>query len=193
MSLSKTSIRERGTKMIYISDIYTTAPTDDRTATEKKVYQILDKLKISYERVDNDVVETMEECEEIDKALGTEIRKSIFLCNKKKTSFFLVVLPANKSLDTNTLSKKIGVPHLSFVSGELMEEHLGTKPGSASVMGLINDEDDYVQLIVDKEVAQEEWFGCNPGINTSHLKMKTEDLLNKFLPQIRHKAKIMEL
>ena len=179
--------------MIYISDIYTTAPTDDRTATEKKVYQILDKLKISYERVDNDVVETMEECEENDKALGTEIRKSIFLCNKKKTSFFLVVLPANKSLDTNTLSKKIGVPHLSFASGELMKEHLGTKPGSASVMGLINDEDDYVQLIVDKEVAQEEWFGCNPGINTSHLKMKTEDLLNKFLPQIRHKAKIMEL
>ena len=163
MSLSETSIRERGTKMIYISDIYTTAPTDDRVATEKKVYQILDKLKISYERVDNDVVETMEECEEVDKALGTEIRKSIFLCNKKKTSFFL------------------------------MEEHLGTKPGSASVMGLINDEDDYVQLIVDKEVAQEEWFGCNPGINTSHLKMKTEDLLNKFLPQIRHKAKIMEL
>lgn len=105
----------------------------------------------------------------------------------------MVVLPANKSLDTNTLSKKIGVPHLSFASGELMKEHLGTKPGSASVMGLINDEDDYVQLIVDKEVAQEEWFGCNPGINTSHLKMKTEDLLNKFLPQIRHKAKIMEL
>ena len=92
--------------MIYISDIYTTAPTDERVATEKKVYQILDRLKISYERVDNDVVETMEECEEIDKALGTEIRKSIFLCNKKKTSFFLIVLPANKSLDTNALSKK---------------------------------------------------------------------------------------
>ncbi len=133
--------------MIYISDIYTTAPTDERVLTEKKVYQILDKLKISYERVDNDVVETMEECEAIDKTLGTEIRKSIFLCNKKKTSFFLVVLPAHKSLDTNALSKKIGIPHLSFASGELMEEHLGTKPGSASVMGLLNDEDDYVQLI----------------------------------------------
>ena len=110
---------------------------------------------------------------------------------------FLAMLPTVEPdvvlLDTNTLSKKIGVPHLSFASGELMEEHLGTKPGSASVMGLINDEEDYVQLIVDKEVAQEEWFGCNPGINTSHLKIKTEDLLNKFLPQIRHKAKIMEL
>lgn len=179
--------------MTYISEIFTSAPTDQRIATEKKVYQILDKLKISYERVDNDVVETMEECKEIDEALETEIRKSIFLCNKKKTSFFLVVMPAQKALDTAALEKKIGVSHLSFASGELMEEHLGTKPGSASVMGLVNDEDDYVQLIVDKEVADEEWFGCNPGINTSHLKMKTSDLLNKFLPQIRHKAKIIEL
>lgn len=179
--------------MVYISEIFTTAPTDNRIATEKKVYQLLDKLKIAYERVDNDVVETMEECKEIDAALGTEIRKSIFLCNKKKTSFFLVVMPAEKALDTKALEKKIGVSNLSFASGELMEKHLGTKPGSASVMGLINDEDDYVQLIVDKEVADEEWFGCNPGINTRHLKMKTADLLNKFLPKIRHKAKVIAL
>lgn len=74
-----------------------------------------------------------------------------------------------------------------------MEKYLGTKPGSASVMGLVQDEDDYVQLILDKEVADEEWFGCNPGINTSHLKMKTADLLQKFLPYIRHRAKIIEL
>lgn len=179
--------------MVYISEISTTAPKDAKNPTEKKVFQTLDKLKIPYERVENDVVEAMEECKEIDAALGTEIRKSIFLCNKKKTSFFLIVMPAEKSLDTAALSKKIGVPHLSFASAELMEEHLGTLPGSASVMGLINDEDDYVQLIVDKEVADEEWFGCNPGINTAHLKMKTTDLLNKFLPHIRHKAKIMAL
>lgn len=179
--------------MVYISEISTAAPTDKRIATEENVYKLLIKLKIPFERVDNDVVETMEECKEIDEKLGTEIRKSIFLCNKKKTSFFLVVMPAEKSLDTGALEKKIGVSHLSFASGELMEKHLGTKPGSASVMGLIHDEDDYVQLIVDKEVADEEWFGCNPGINTSHLKMKTVDLLTKFLPAIRHKAKIIEL
>ena len=102
MSLSKTSIRERGTKMIYISDIYTTAPTDDRVATEKKVYQILDKLKISYERVDNDVVETMEECEEIDKALGTEIRKSIFCAiRKKRVSFWLCFRQTNLWIRTH--------------------------------------------------------------------------------------------
>ena len=179
--------------MTYISEKRTSAPENIINATEKKVFALLDKLKIPYECVTNDVVETMEECKEVDEALGTEIRKSIFLCNKKKTSFFLIVMPAEKSLDTATLSNKIGVPHLSFASAEHMEQHLGALPGSASVMGLINDEDDYVQLIIDKEVADEEWFGCNPGINTAHLKMKTTDLINKFLPKINHRAKIMNL
>lgn len=179
--------------MTYISDIRTNAPEGFANPTEKKVFQMLDKLKIPYECVTNDVVETMEECREIDEKLGTEIRKSIFLCNKKKTSFFLVVLPAEKSLDTAALERKIGVPKLSFAPAESMQELLGALPGSASVMGLVNDEDDYVQLIVDKEVADEEWFGCNPGINTAHLKMKTADLLNKFLPKIHHKAKIVAL
>lgn len=179
--------------MVYISEVRNTAPEKLDNPTAKKVYATLDKLKIPYECVTNDVVETMEECVEVDKALGTEIRKSIFLCNKKKTSFFLVVMPANKSVNTTELRNKIGVSHLSFAPAEYMEEHLGALPGSASVMGLINDEDDYVQLIIDKEVADEEWFGCNPGINTSHLKIKTKDLISKFLPQIRHKAKIVTL
>lgn len=179
--------------MVHISEISTTAPPKGRNATEDTVYQIFNKLHIFFERVDNDVVESMEECKEIDEVLGTEIRKSIFLCNQKKTSFFLVVLPADKQLDTNELSKKIGVSKLSFASGELMEKHLGQKPGAASVMGLVNDEDEYVQLIIDKEVAEEEWFGCNPGTNKAHLKMKTQDLLKKFLPHIYHNAKITVL
>lgn len=179
--------------MIYISEISTEAPKKGRNKTEDKVYALFAKLKIPFERVDNDVVEAMEECKEVDQALRTEIRKSIFLCNQKKTSFFLVVLPADKQLDTAALGKKIGVSKLSFAPEADMEKYLGQKPGAASVMGLVNDEDEYVQLIVDKEVADEEWFGCNLGINTAHLKMKTEDLLKKFLPKIYHKAKIVEL
>lgn len=178
---------------IYISEISTTAPAKGTNPIKDQVFSMLDKLHIPYERVENDAVETMDECKEIDQALGTEIRKSIFLCNQKKTSFFLVVMPAEKQLDTAAFAKKIGVSHLSFASGELMEKYLGTTPGSASVMGLIHDEDEYVQLVIDKEVAQEEWFGCNPGINTDHLKIRTEDLLKKFLPKIYHRAKIIEL
>lgn len=179
--------------MIYISEIKKDIPQNLENQTAKKVFEKLNQLNIEYEYVENDIVETMEECKEIDEKLQTEIRKSIFLCNKKKTSFFLVVMPANKTLDTNALGKKIGISPLSFASPDAMQKHLGCLPGSASVMGLINDEDDYVQLIIDKEVVNEEYFGCNSGTNTMHLKMKTNDLITKFLPKIRHKAKIIEL
>ena len=179
--------------MLHFSEISTIAPTDERIPLEAGTYKILDQLNIPYERVDHEAAASMEECVEIDKYLGVEIRKNIFLCNKKKTSFFLVVLPANKAFDTAAFSKKTGISHVSFAPPEKMEELLGTSPGSATVMGLVNDVDDYVQLVIDKEVADEEWYGCNPGINTSHIKMKTSDLINKFVPHTRHRAKIIQL
>lgn len=178
---------------MYVSEIMTTAPTDERQPLEQKLYEILDKLKISYEWVDNDPADTMEECAEVDKVLDTQIRKNVFLCNQKKTTFFLLVMPADKPFDTAGFSKKLGVSHMSFAPPEKMMEHLGTKPGSASVAGLINDEDDYVQVIIDREVAESEWFGCNTGLSTSHLKFKTQDLLKKFLPYIHHRARIVDL
>ena len=116
-----------------------------------------------------------------------------FLCNQKKTSFFLLVMPEEKAFDTSAFSKKLGVSHMSFASPELMWEHLGTRPGSASVVGLLNDEDDYVQLILDKEVAESEYFVCNTGINTTHLKIRTQDLIKKFLPYTHHRPRIVDL
>lgn len=178
---------------MYISEIRTKAPADERMPLERKFYDTLEKLKIPYEQVDNDPASSMEECAEVDKAIGTEIRKNVFLCNQKKTTFFLLVMPADKAFDTSSFSKKLGVSHMSFAPQEKMLEHLGTTPGSASVAGLLTDEDDYVQVIIDKEVAEAEWFGCNPGINTSHLKFKTKDLLQKYLPAIHHRARIVDL
>ena len=140
---------------MYISEIRTKAPADERMPSERKFYD--------------------------------------FLCNQKKTTFFLLVMPADKAFDTSSFSKKLGVSHMSFAPPEKMLEHLGTTPGSASVAGLLTDEDDYVQVIIDKEVAEAEWFGCNPGINTSHLKFKTKDLLQKYLPAIHHRARIVDL
>ncbi len=175
------------------SEIFTTAPVEERSALEKKVFQALDKLSIKYERVDHEAVSSMDECVEVNKVLDVEIRKNIFLCNAKKTSFFLLVLPANKSFDTKKFEQKLGLSHISFAPSEYMEKYLGTTPGSATVMGLINDTDDYIQLILDKEITESEYFGCNPGKNTSHIKIKTEDLLKKFLPYVKHRPKIIEL
>lgn len=179
--------------MAYISEVSTTQLAKGKNVTQDKVFDLLDQLKIPYECVENEVVETMEECKELDEVLGTEIRKSLFLRNQKKTAFFLVVLPAEKQLDIKELGKKLGAGKLSFASEEYMVKYLGCHPGSASVMGTINDEEDYVKVIFDKEVADAEWFGCNPGINTAHLKLKTRDLLNKFLPKIYHKAEIIAI
>lgn len=102
-------------------------------------------------------------------------------------------MPDHKAFDTASFSKKLGVSHMSFASPEHMLEHIGCTPGSASVVGLLNDEDDYVQLIIDKEVAEGEWFVCNTGINTTHLKFKTQDLLKKFLPYTHHRPRIVDL
>ena len=180
---------------MYISEIVTTVPENvkERASLEQKVYQVFQKLGIPFERVDNDPAASMEECRGIGEVFGSPVRKDVFLCNQKKTTFFLLVMPADKAFDTASFSKKLGVSHMSFAPPEKMMEHLGTTPGSASVAGLLMDEDDYVQVIVDKEVAEAEWFGCNPGINTSHLKFKTKDLLNKFLPSIHHRARIVDL
>lgn len=178
---------------MYISEIMTTSPEEDRNSTETKLYSILDELSIPFERIDNDVVETMEECKEIDEKLGTEIRKTLFLCNRKKTNLYLIVLPADKQLDIKAMSAKLELPKLSFASAELMEKYLCAKPGSASVMGLINDIENSVELIIDKEVADAEWFGCNPGTNISHLKIKTSDLIEKILPHINHNPRIEEI
>lgn len=180
---------------MYISEITTTIPDDveNRVPLEQETYKVFQKLGIPFERVDNEPASSMEECEAIDKVLQAPVRKDVFLCNRSKTSFFLLIMPADKPFETSAFSKKLGVSRMSFASPEHMWEYLGTKPGSASVVGLLQDKDDYVQLIIDKEVAESEWFVCNTGINTTHLKFKTEDLLKKFLPYTHHRPRIVDL
>ena len=178
---------------MYISEITTQVPEEKRGDLENRVYEKLTKLNIPFERVDNDSVEAMEECVEISEKLGAEIRKTIVLCNRKKTLFFLVVLPAEKHFDTRTFCEKTGAPRVSFASAESMEEVLGVQPGSATIMSVLNDPNRRVQVVVDKEVADAEWFACNPGANTTHIKMKTEKLLNVVLPNALHKAMIAAL
>ena len=178
---------------MYISDITNSVPTDERCALETKTYEALTSLGIEFERVDNDSVEAMEECIEIQDKLGAEIRKTVVACNRQKTDYYLVVLPAEKRFDSKAFAKAMECSRLSFASGDDMQEKLGVAPGSATVMSVLNDTDGIVKVAIDKEVADEEWFACNPGANTTHLKFKTSDLIEKFLPAQGHEATIVEL
>ena len=158
----------------------------NRQEREIRTYDFLDKLNIAYQRVDHPAAMTMEDCRAIDQVLGTEICKNLLLCNRQCTAFYLLMMPADKPFKTKDLSSQIGSSRLSFASGEYMEQLLDITPGSLSVLGLINDKEHRVRLLIDSDILKSAYFGCHPCINTSSLKISTEDLLNKILHETGH-------
>ena len=164
-----------------------------RLDKEMRCYDILDSLGIEYERTDHIAAMTMEDCLEIDRVLEVIICKNLFLCNRQKTKFYLLMMPGDKIFKTKDLSSAIGSSRLSFADPSDMEKYLDITPGSVSVLGLMNDKDNHVQLLIDKPVAESHLLGCHPCVNTSSLRMKTEDVMNKFLPAVHHEAIIVDL
>ena len=168
--------------------LYNGRPTDlsGRLDKEKRVYDLLDELGIEYARVDHPAAETMETCEEIEKVLGVEICKNLFLCNRQKTDFYLLMMPGSKPFKTKDITKQLGCARLSFAGAEFMQEFLDITPGSVSVLGLMNDKENRVRLLVDTDLLKSEFIGCHPCVNTSTLKIRTEDITGKFLPAVSH-------
>ncbi|MCI6840940.1 MAG: prolyl-tRNA synthetase associated domain-containing protein [Clostridiales bacterium] len=173
--------------------IYTARPTDKRLPKEERVYDLLERLDVSFERVDHDAVGTIEGCAEIEKLLDIEICKNLFLRNSKGDQYYLLMLPGGKHLVTKDLAKKIGSTRLSFGTPEKMEEYLDITPGSVSVLGLMNDHENNIQLLVDNDIKKWEYFGCHPCINTSSLKIKTADLFSKILPAVGHEPVFVDI
>ena len=174
-------------------------PTNDRPTSigrlpkEMAVYELLEKLEIPYLRLDHEVTGSIEDCHNVDQLLGIHICKNLFLCNTQKTDFYLLMMPGEKKFKTKELSSQIGSARLSFAGSEFMEEFLDITPGSVSVMGLMNDHDGRVRLLIDQDVLKDEYVGCHPCINTSSLKIKTCDMLEKFLPYVQHDYTVVEL
>lgn len=173
--------------------IYTARPTDKRLPKEERVYDLLERLDVPFERVDHDAVGTIEGCAEIEKLLDIEICKNLFLRNSKGDQYYLLMLPGGKHLVTKDLAKKIGSTRLSFGTPEKMEEYLDITPGSVSVLGLMNDHGNNIQLLVDNDIKKWEYFGCHPCINTSSLKIKTADLFSKILPAVGHEPVFVDI
>ena len=164
-----------------------------REERETAVYDLLDQLQIPYERVDHEETNTMEACQEVDRILNTILCKNLFLCNRQKTQFYLLMMPGDKPFKTKDLSKQINSARLSFAEPEYMEEYLHIRPGAVSVMGLMNDTDNKVQLLVDKPVLECATLGCHPCVSTSSLKLMTKDVFEKFLPAVHHNAIVVDM
>ena len=170
-------------------------PTDLSNRLEKEIrfYDFLDKLEIDYMQADHEPTMTMEACQAVDAALGTAMCKNLFLCNRQQTDFYILLMPGDKVFKTKDLSAQLGVSRLSFASGESMEEFLDITPGSLSVLGLMNDKNHRVRLVIDKPVLDDEYIGVHPCINTSSLRLKTSDLLEKIIPAMGHEPTVVEL
>lgn len=166
---------------------------EGRLEKEIRVYDLLDQLGLSYERVDHEAAMTMEACEIIDQVMEAPMCKNLFLCNRQETDFYLLLMPGDKKFKTKDLSAQIGSARLSFAKGEFMEEYLDITPGSASVMGLMNDKDHKVRLLVDEDVLQADYIGCHPCINTSSLRIRTKDMWDIVIPAMGHEPTIVKL
>lgn len=167
--------------------------TEGRSPKEIGAYDFLDALGLSYRRVDHDPAMTMAVCEEIDRALEATICKNLFLSNRQGTDFYLLMMPGDKPFKTKDLSAQLGTARLSFGAPEKMEELLHTAPGSASVLGLMHDKENRVQLVIDREVLEGEFVGCHPLVNTASLRLRTSDLKDVILPAVGHTPIVVEL
>ena len=165
----------------------------DRLEKEVRVYDLLDNLGVNYQRIDHEAAMTMEACVAIDEVMGATMCKNLLLCNRQCTAFYLLLLPGDKPFKTSILSKQIGSSRLSFASREYMERFLDITPGSLSVLGLMNDHEQQVQLLIDEDVLKGEYIGCHPCINTSSLRLRTADLMEKIIPAMSHEPRIVNL
>jgi len=178
---------------MYIDEtVYTARPADRRTDAEEAIYDKLDQLSIPYIRLDHDHADTMEDCRLIEEKLGAPICKNLFLCNRQQTQFYLLMMHGEKPFKTKFLSAQLDCARLSFADAGHMAGYLHTSPGSVSALELMFDEGQHVQLVIDKPLLQDEYISAHPGLSTSTLRLKREDLL-QFVQSTGHEPIVVDL
>ncbi|MEA5051053.1 MAG: prolyl-tRNA synthetase associated domain-containing protein [Oscillospiraceae bacterium] len=168
-------------------------PAEKRAPVEEDCYDLLDALDIGYFRADHDPAATIADCAAVEKVIGVHICKNLFLCNRQQTEYYLLMMPGDKPFRTKDFSKQLGISRLSFGTPAAMESLLRLTPGSVSILGLQYDAANRVRLCIDGDVARGEYVRCHPNRNTSTLKLRTDDVLGRLLPYIRHKPTFVEL
>jgi Ala-tRNA(Pro) deacylase len=179
--------------MIHVSNILEQAPVSYKSLLQKMVYESLTKLQIPFERVVTDETISMEDCIRINQKLAMKMVKTLFLCNRQKTAFYLFVTTADKPFNAKIFSNELNIPRVSFAPAELMENILGSKRGAATVFGVLMDKDSFVQVVFDRDVLSEEWYGCSDGTTTGYVKVKTEQIVSNFLPHANHIPIVIQL
>lgn len=179
--------------MIYVSKPMNDLPKEYKTPLQEMTYKFLDENKILFSRVENDEAVTMEDCIEIDKALDMKTVKTLFLCNRQKTNFYLFVTAGDKPFVTKNFSSALGISRVSFASAEKLDEIIGTKVGATTIFGVLRPEAEDVTVVFDKDVCEDEWYGCSDGTTTGYMKLRTKDVLEKLLPYSKHRYTVIDV
>ena len=168
-------------------------PDDERIRKEEDCYDLLDKLGIQFQRIDHTPADTIEDCVQLEPLLQVKATKNLFLRNRARTAWYLLMMPGDKPFHTRDLIGQMGIQRLSFGEEDMLGSMLNLTPGSVSIMGLMYDTKKQVKLLMVREIVQNDYIRCHPCINTSTLKIKTDDVINKLLPFIGHYPMIVEL
>ena len=179
--------------MLFVSEIQTDAPIEYRTALQELTYRTLQELRIPFLRVETDEAITMEDCVQINQRLDMKMVKTLFLCNRQQTEFYLYVTAGDKSFKSKEFSNALNISRVSFAPSDLMEKMLGTKIGAATVFSALLDVTDALKIVIDEDVANEEWYGCSDGTTTGYMKVKTAQILHVFLPHTSHMPTIIRI
>lgn len=179
--------------MVLVSEAFTTVPESYSTPLQENVYQVLQDLEMAFQRVETEEVITMEDCQQINERLDMDMVKTLFLCNRQKTNFYIFVTCGDKPFKSKEFSQALDIARVSFASAEQMDAMLGTKIGAATIFSTLLEEAKQVQLVLDKDVCEQEYYGCSDGTTTGYLKLKTSEVLEKFLPYVKRQPKIIEV
>ncbi|MCY8952451.1 prolyl-tRNA synthetase associated domain-containing protein [Bacillus cereus] len=179
--------------MFYISEVNTIAPIKFSTPLQEEVYFTLQKINIPFLRVDTDEAITMDDCTFINEKLNMKMVKTLFLCNRQQTAFYLFITRGNKPFRSKDFSSALNIARVSFAPEELMKEMLGTKIGAATIFSTLLDKNKDVQIVFDKDVTSDEWYGCSDGTTTGYMKVRTKQIINDFLPFTNHELSIIEV
>lgn len=172
--------------MFKVGEIVTTPPAEYLSPLQKTVYETLERLDIPFERVDTDPGITMEDCQNIDAKIGTRIVKTIFLCNRQQTEFYIYVTTDDKPFVTKDFCRVLGIPRVSFAPADKLEEITGVKVGATTILSAVLPSAENVHLVMDQDVSENEWYACTDGTATCFIKIRTKDLLDKYIPSTGH-------
>ena len=179
--------------MFFVSDVFAVAPSSYQTPLQEMTYEALDKLQIPFERVDTDEAVSMDDCALINQKLGMKMVKTLFLCNRQQTAFYLFVTTADKPFKSKDFSNAMGISRVSIAPAERLETMLGVSIGAATVFGVLMDKDEQIQVVFDRDVLLDEWYGCSDGTTTGYMKIKTSQVIHDFLTYAKHILTVIQI